>query len=73
MEDICFQLLLIENLGRDVVGCFRVGEGVVRDTDRITEVDVALPEQLQGVHSGMVVRWWDVVGFAFTHCSNSFQ
>lgn len=73
MEDICFQLLLIEDLGRDVVGCFRVGEGAVRDTDRITEVDVALPEEFQSVHSGMVVRWRDVVGFAFTHCSDSFQ
>ena len=73
MEDVCFQLLLIEDLGRDVVGCFRVGEGAVRDTDRITEVDVALPEEFQSVHSGMVVRWWDVVGFTFTHCSDSFQ
>ena len=72
MEDICFQLLLIEDLGRDMVGCFRVGERAVRDTDRITEVDVALPEEFQGVHSGVVVRWWDVVGFTFTHCSDSF-
>ena len=73
MEDICFQLLLIEDLGRDVVGCFWVGEWAVRDTDRITEVYVALPEEFESVHSGMVVRWWDVVGFTFTHCSDSFQ
>lgn len=73
MEDICFQLLLIEDLGRDMVGCFRVGERAVGDTDRITEVNVALPEEFQSVHSRMVVRWWDVVGFTFTHCSDSFQ